>query len=630
MMERSGSEGAYGRTVAECLPIDYGGPVEQPFEPFLHSALDGSIIDRFDEVAHRFSVRPAISDGVRSLTYDELSALLYQMSAAITRAAADRAGPVSILLPSNLYFPAAILAVLAAGRAYIPLDPGSPAERNRLITMNAGAVAVISAGALATGIRAVLPQEVPILEFSEVGIASRFDLRPRPGDLAYVIYTSGSTGVPKGVYQNHRNVLHEIMQWSNALHVNEEDRLALVWPPNVISATRDILVALLNGASLHLLPPRELGPAGLVREIRARGITIYRSVPTLVRHIAEALGPNQRLESVRVVGFGADRMDWTDYDIFRRIFSPDAFLFVALGCTECSTNYAQWFVDDRIRATTSRMPVGRAVPDRRLTIVDEDGRSLADGEVGEMVVASRYLALGYWRDAELTTRAFAVDPVDPETRIFRTGDLGFRRADGLFEFVGRKDHQIKLRGHRIEPEEIESILRSIAGVRDAAIVVRKSHADLPQSLVGYIETSPAANKLTPQNLISMLALRLPSYMVPSAIMLMDELPRLPNFKIDRIRLAKVDSDRTARILDTVDEPLIREIAGIFCSVIGTTWAEPDDNVASLGGDSLSAVRIAVELESRFQISIPPEVFEATPTLRHLALWIASRLSHLPS
>jgi acyl-coenzyme A synthetase/AMP-(fatty) acid ligase/acyl carrier protein len=271
---------------------------------------------------------------------------------------------------------------------------------------------------------------------------------------------------------------------------------------------------------------------------------------------------------------------------------------------------------------TSRMPVGRAVPDRQLSIVGEDGNLLANGEIGEMIVASPYLALGYWRDPERTAHFFSVDPNDPETRIFRTGDLGFRRADGLYEFVGRKDHQIKLRGHRIEPEEIEGVLRSIPGVRDAAIVVRKSGSGLPQSLIGYVEVSDGAS-LTSRVLIAKLAGRLPAYMVPSGMNVVHELPRLANFKVDRVRLACADNEGIARAKEGVTDPLIQEIAATFCSVLGVSWAEPEDNIGSLGGDSLGAVRIALELENRFQIAIPPDVFEGTPTIRHLASWIAT-------
>ena len=245
------------------------------------------------------------------------------------------------------------------------------------------------------------------------------------------------------------------MQQTNTLHLNAEDRVALLYSPTVIGAIREIMMTLLNGASLHILPPQELQPAGLVREIRARGITVCRLVPALLRRMAEVLGPDRRLDSVRVAGLGSQRVDWSDFDLFRRHFSPEAFLIVGIGATECGGNFCHWFVDERLRATSPRLPIGRILPDAKVTIADEGGRQVVDGDIGELVVASRYVALGYWGDPDLTARSFTVDPADPKTRIFKTGDMGRMRPDGLLEFIGRSDQQIKLRGHRIEIGEIE-------------------------------------------------------------------------------------------------------------------------------------------------------------------------------
>lgn len=147
-----------------------------------------------------------------------------------------------------------------------------------------------------------------------------------------------------------------MLQQTNTLHLDAEDRVALLYSPAVIAAIREIFMTLLNGASLHILPPQQLGPAGLTREIKARGITICRTVPVLLRRMTEVLDSNERLDSVRVVGLGPQRVDWSDFDIFRRHFSPGAFLIVGIGATECGGNFCHWFVDNRLRATGSRLP----------------------------------------------------------------------------------------------------------------------------------------------------------------------------------------------------------------------------------------------------------------------------------
>jgi len=610
----------------ESVPIDHGGPVDRPFEPFPYSARERSIIDRFEAVARRFSTRVAVSDCARSLTYADLATLTDRIADATAAAAADRPGPVAILLPRDVHFPAAMLGVLATGRCFVALDASSPAERNRLIAEQSGAAAVVSAGDLASLVRTVFPQGLPVVDIETIGDAeSRKPIsRPTSDDIACIVYTSGSTGRPKGAYHNHRNLLQDVMQQTNALHLDAEDRLSLLDSPAGIGEIRQMLRTLLNGASLHILPPLELQPAGLVREIRARGITICRLVPALLRRIVEGLGPDQRLESVRVVSLVAQRIDWSDFDVIRRHFSPKAFLILSFGATETGGNLCHWFVDERLRATSPRLPVGRILPDVRVTIADEDGRTVADGDIGEFIVASRYVALGYWREPDLTARAFTVDPADPKTRIFKTGDMGRKRPDGLLEFIGRRDQQIKLRGHRIEIGEIEAALGGCPGVEDAAVVVRRDDAGLSRSLAAYVEPSPGVQGLLPRDLLSMLMQRLPRYMVPATLRVVDELPRLPNLKVDRVELARIDAARATQMVNPTDDPVIAEVAGIFETVLGTTGATPDDNVASLGGDSLQAVKVAIELETRFRIAIPADIFESTQTIGELARWIATR------
>jgi acyl-coenzyme A synthetase/AMP-(fatty) acid ligase len=415
-----------------------------------------------------------------------------------------------------------------------------------------------------------------------------------------------------------------VLQFTNALHLDCEDRLSLVYSPSVIGAIRDIYGALLNGASVHLLPPRELKAPGLIREIRGRGITVLHAVPALFRRVIEALAPHERLESVRVVYLASDRIGWSDVDAFRRSFSPSALLYVTLGLTECTTVHSHWFVDESVRTTSAQLPVGRAVPDRTVIIADEDGKAVADGEIGELIVTSRFIGLGYWGAPELTKQAFGADGADPEARVFRTGDLGRRRPDGLIEFVGRKDEQFKLRGHRIEPAEVESALISCPEVADAVVVVRQNEAGVPRSLAAYVVLRPDARGMLPRHLAAMLQRRLPRYMVPWPIIAVEELPRLSNFKIDRVQLALMDTRRTGDPSRRVTTEMVDEVAKVFERVLGVEGAMPDDGVSSLGGDSLQAITIAAELEERFSVVITDDVMDTARTIQDLAWWIASQ------
>ena len=608
------------------LPLDHGGPVDRPFEPFSYSVLNGSVIDRFDIIARRFAERLAIQDLTCCLTYSELAALVDRIAAVTTAATVGRAGPVAILLKGEARFPAAMLGVLAAGRGYVPLDPDQPMARNQLIAQQAGAAALISADNLANQARALFPKDVPIVDLQSLDQfgAIKPTRPPRPDDVAYIAYTSGSSGVPKGVHRNHRALLHDILQFTNTLHINCEDRFALVFSPSVVVAARNIYSALLNGGSLHILPPHDLNPAALALEVRCRRITVFNAAPTLFRRIAEALGAGERLDSVRIVFLSTDRSNWSDVHVFRRVCPPEAFLYVALASSEC-TIHLHWFVDERLRATSTQLPVGRAIADRIVTLIDDEGNPAAPDEIGEVVVASRYIASGYWNAPDLTRQFFFIDPANPEIRIFRTGDMGRWRSDGLFEWVGRKDEQIKLRGHRIHPAEIESAFLAFPEVADAALVVRRDADGMPRILVAYVMLRPEVQGLLPRHLATMLQQQLPHYLVPWPIFIVSDFPRLPSLKIDRIRLGQLDiSQMHQQSSGGIENPIIAEVARVFEQVLDVTGATADDNVASLGGDSLQAVDIAAELERRFGVIVSEETMASALTIEDLALWIADQ------
>ena len=610
------------------VPLDHGGPVDWPFEAFPNSDVDASIIDRFEVIANRFPDRLAIQDQSTSLTYRELQTKVAKISAAVAKARMGRAGPIGILLEPDARYAAAMLGVLTAGAAYAALDPRHPAERNLAIIEHAGICVVVSAGVLAKETALILSSSsspVPVIDADALVDEQMqpLDIRPAATDLAYILFTSGSAGIPKGVPHSHRDILHYMLQYTNALHISSEDRLTLLHPPNLSAGTRDIYAALLNGASLHILPAADLLQSGLVREIEARRITIYHSVPTLVRRLSEELETNEQFEGVRVACLSSDRVEWSDIEACRETFSGNVHVYVSLASTETHVR-CHWFVDDALRQTTLRPPVGRPLPDRELLIVDEKRALVADGEIGEILIRSRYVARGYWNDPGLYADKFEIDATDSSQVIFRTGDLGRRRTDGLIEFVGREDDLIKLHGNRIELAEVESALLATQDVSDGAVVVRYSKNGTPLAVVAYVVPRPESGAVQPRHLQSRLALRLPSHMIPSQIMLIDKIPRLPSLKIDRHELARLDKLRIEAQPGYDDGSLAHEVINIFETLLGRTGAALNDSVASLGGDSLQEMNVVAEVERRFAVIIPDSIIQQRPTISEILSFIDGR------
>ena len=579
--------------------------------------------DRFEAIARRYPERLAVQDLERALSYAELSDQVRRIARAVA-GLGGAPGPIALLAPLDHRFVAAFLGAMAAGRTVLPLDPDHPAERNRRIAAHAGATAAIVAPNITDQAGTLFEADLPRLDLGRLEDAREAVPRqPGPHDPAYILYTSGSTGAPKGVVHSHAGGLGATAALARACELTFASSIGVFFA-GTVTTIAVIEVALLNGAALHVLPAVTLGTERLVEEIRTRRLSVLHMVPTLLRRVAEAACQGERPDSVKLVRLMGDRSEWSDVDLIRRAFGPESRIAVGIASTEAPISYAGWQADEKARAAGSRLPVGRPSPGMGLMLMGEDGAPAPDGEPGEAVVSSPHLALGYWREPELTAQAFRVDPADPEVRIFATGDICRRRPDGLIEFVGRKDQLVKLRGHRIEPGEVEAALRQCSGVADAAIVVRRAPDGRPRALAAYIEPRPGETGLLPRHVAAMAAQKLPAHMTPS-IVYVEALPRLPNFKIDRQALLAADQWRAGDLSARAQDPLLDKVAAAFEAVVGWGGATPEDDLLSLGGDSLQAVMVMAELEERLGVIVPHEVFNGSRSIAGLTAWIARQL-----
>jgi len=465
-------------------PLDYRGPATA-YEPLPPEALDRGLFVLFARQAARQPESPALVDGALTWTYAQLLDRARQGAAAIRQQALSPGAPVGIWMGKSAEAVALLLACLQTGHPYLPFDLAMPADRNRAIAEHAGLGLLIGYAAEL----AEAPAEVPHLPVEAIRAAeSEPDPEPTggPDSVAYILYTSGTTGRPKGVYQNQRGLLHDVRQYIDSVHLGPHDRHSLLYSLAVIGSVRDLYGTLLTGGCVYLYEPTRQGVAGIAAFVQEHRLTIYHSFPLLFRGFL-SVAREPFFPSVRLVYLAGDRIYRADVEQYRRCFPESARLYVGIGSTENATIYRQWFLDHRTALDTELIPVGYAVPDRSMALWNADGQPVAQGEVGEIVVTSAYLALGYWQDPEQSAKAFAI--LDGQRR-FRTGDLGQLRPDGLLAFIGRRDRQLKLSGYRVEPAEIEAVLLRAPGVRAAAVLVRDADAGggAGPALVAYLES----------------------------------------------------------------------------------------------------------------------------------------------
>jgi acyl-coenzyme A synthetase/AMP-(fatty) acid ligase len=443
-----------------------------------------------------------------------------------------------------------------------------------------------------------------------------------PDDLAYIHYTSGSTGEPKGVMENHRNEIHNIMTNSNALRIAPDDRISLVRANNV-GASRDILLALLNGAALFPLDIKE-SLTDLARWLTDNDITVFTCVTSIFRHAVKNLRDTEKIPGVRLIHVGGEAISKTDVDLYKKHFSDECLFVSRLGLSETET-LTYYFINKQTEISGDRVPVGYPLEGNEIVLVDEDGREIVGpNQVGEIAVKSRYLALGYWRQPELTRAKFVTDPKHGADRIYFTGDLGCRLADGCLVHVGRKDFQVKIRGYRVEIAAVEMTLLELPGIKEAVVIPRE---DTPGTtrLVAYMVVEPGRGP-TMSQLHQSLRVNLPSYMRPSSFVVLDNLPLTANGKVDRKALPPPADSRTG--LDTpyvtASTPLEKALVHLWGEIMGLESVGIRDDFSELGGDSLLAAQISSRINALFPLKRPLVSLFETPTVSQLSEYLCTQ------
>ena len=587
-----------------------------PFEPFPRVDLEGSLVARFARQVSRHGGRLAVKMGTHALTYAELDRAANRIAHALLARLGPGNEPVALLLPQGPGQVAAVLGALKAGKIYVPLDVAQPPRRLGDFVADSGARLIVTDSPRLGPAREAGPgAHLLDLDALPQGAAHEApDLSIAPDAGAYIFYTSGSTGAPKGVLDTHRNVLHNVMRYTNTLRFGPDDRLTLLQGPSFSGAVSSLFGALLNGAaSFPFDVPRE-GPEAIAPWLAAEGITIYHSVPALFRYVAFH---GAALPALRVIRLEGDRATVRDLELFAAHFAEPCVLVNGLGATECGL-VRQFFFRPGQPLPGAVVPIGGPVEDMNVVVLGEDGRPAPPGEVGEIAVRSAYLASGYWRRPDLTARRFLPDGERPGARMYLTGDTGRVHADGVLDYLGRQDGLAKVRGRRVEVAEVETALLAVPGVAEAAVMVREDRPGEPRVvayLVAGAEGVPPAGALR-----RALAERLPDFMVPAAFVPLPHLPLDDNRKVDRRALppppaARPLRDRPAVAPRNDDEATIARLWG---AALGLEEIGVEDDFFELGGDSLRAALMLAEVRKTTGLELGAAPFAESPTVAAIA------------
>ncbi len=563
---------------------------------------------RLRQVARERAGHPAVVDGERRLSYEALD----RESDALARRLLGlgvREGDLVGLMPGrHARMLLGLLAILKCGAAYVPLDAAMPAPRLAHIVQDTGMRHLLWGGRRAEW----TPEGLQVLDLD----ALLHDGTPEPslslpdchgGMRAYVIYTSGSTGQPKGVQISHRNVLNLHMAFENDLNFRDE-RMTQFAPLTFDAAAGEIFVTLLDGSTLYLIPESIQQEVDRIQSFLAENAISFASFPPdFFAHFDPALLP--QLRSILTAG---SRPNVGTIERWRQ----QARYINAYGPTETTVLSTAW-CSDQAPAEQSHLSIGQPLCNTRCCVMDAALRLVPQGVAGELCIAGEGVALGYLNEPALNEQKFVTNPYVAGERMYRSGDLVRQHADGSLEFLGRIDFQTKIRGHRVEPEEVERALLTVPGVAEAVVEPRLVKG--VNCLCAYYTRQPGqGDALDALALREALAAVLPSYMLPSYFIALPALPQTRHFKVDRKALPDPvqASQAQAASADSAD-PWVALVCELWSEVLAVPVSGPQDNFFALGGDSIKAIQVVGQLRKKGQ-SLRVAQLMQTPTVGEIA------------
>ncbi|WP_159392348.1 non-ribosomal peptide synthetase [Streptomyces niveus] len=555
-----------------------------------------TVIDLLARCASRRPLSEAVTGRSEALTYSELQKRVTQLASRLLAAGLTRGARVGILMDRSPGLYVAMLAVMKAGAAYLPLDPCHPQQRIAAVLDDAAASMVLTdlpPSATLNGTPA------KIVRVSSEGIADLPDSQalvsedPAPDDLAYVIYTSGTTGRPKGVEITHRALTNLLLHFDSELALGEEDTVGGITTVAFDMSVLELFLPLVRGARLAILPRATVTDGFALRNaMREYDLSFMQATPMTWRMLIDAGWEGSSRLTAACGG------ETTPPDLAEQLRVRVGAAWNLYGPSETTV----WSTGHRIKDTSGPIPVGRPITNTVLRVLDEHGQLVPVGVSGELYIGGAGVARGYLGRPELTKERFVGDPHSSQHQVlYRTGDLARWSEDGELEFLGRMDRQVKIRGHRIELEEIEAVLNRLPGVRHGVVDVCENAAG-QQQLIGYVVPASLAGP-KPQEITAALSAVLPGYMVPRPIVILPALPVSENGKVLRDLLPSHRSGRTASQPPSYGSELEARLAGIWAQVLAVDTVFPEDDFFDLGGTSLLAQRVAAQVQAELNVRL---------------------------
>ncbi|MCQ8130693.1 amino acid adenylation domain-containing protein, partial [Methylomonas rivi] len=571
-------------------------------------------------ISQRAAMQPeaiALAFGEQTLSYAELESRANRLAHYLISQGVGPEIPVGIAVERSLELVVGLLAIVKAGGAYVPLDPDYPADRLAYMIEDSGIGLLLSHGAVWPKLQGICGTQCVAYDLDELDLNGQPDVAPsprlHPESPAYIIYTSGSTGRPKGVANSHAALANRLHWMQDAYAIGLGDSVLQKTPFSFDVSVWEFFWPLLTGARLAIAEPgAHRDPAALSQLMLKHRVSTLHFVPSMLAEFVNQPELPAFPDLKRIVCSGEALPAELQQRVFQRL--PGVELDNLYGPTEAAIDVTHWTCRDDGGPS---VPIGQPIANSQIHILDAHLNPLPAGVAGELYIGGRGLARGYHRRPGLTAERFIPDPFGSGDRLYRTGDKAKWRNDGVIEYLGRLDHQIKLRGLRIELGEIEAALMAQTGITEAAVLLK----DSPHGprLVAYAAT--AGRLVEVETLQQGLRQRLPDYMVPNAIVILDSLPKTVNGKLDRKALPEPELNRgDYRAPQTGTE---QRLAAIWRELLGIDRVGLDDHFFELGGHSLLAMKLVGRVKQSVGVELPVRRIFEIPRLAALAAEIDS-------